>query len=199
MIYEKRRVLVLDTSAFIAGFDPLAVDEEVYSIPKVLNELRDNFLLKARFEASVESGKLRVIEPSQEYINMVKKASGEVGDISFLSETDIEVLALAIQLKNRCYETTVLTDDYSIQNVAEKLGLNFVSLASMGIRYHLQWLYYCPACGKKYPSDKKIIICENCGTRLKRRAWRKMPIGKRKMKTLAKEREEGAKETNPIG
>lgn len=180
MASKKRRVLVLDTSAFIAGFDPLAVDEETYSVPKVRDELHDNSLLRVRFEASVESGKLKVFKPMAEYINLVKKASGEVGDISSLSETDIEVLALAAQLNDQHHEATVLTDDYSIQNVAEKLGLNFASLANIGIRYHLQWLYYCPACGKKYPSNQKKMICENCGTRLKRKPLRKMPAKKHK-------------------
>ncbi|MEM2913475.1 MAG: hypothetical protein QXR06_03940 [Candidatus Bathyarchaeia archaeon] len=150
----KRKVLVIDTSAFISGFDPSAVNEEAYSVSRVGDELLEGSIMKMRFNASIESGRLKLINPSVKCIDIAKEASREVGDIGSLSEADIEVLALAVQLKDRGYEAVVLTDDYSMQNVAEKLELNFTPLANLGIRYHLSWIYYCPACGRKYPPDR---------------------------------------------
>jgi UPF0271 protein len=174
----KHRVLVVDTSALIAGFDPSAVNEETFSVPRVGDELLGDSILKMRFNASVESGKLRIINPSRKYIDIVKEASADIGDISSLSEADIEVLALAVQLKDCGYESVILTDDYSMQNVAEKLELRFASLANLGIRYHLRWINYCPACGREYPANQRIVLCENCGTQLKRKPLKKIPARK---------------------
>lgn len=199
-MYEKRKVLVIDTSAFISGFDPSAINEEAYSVSRVGDELLEGSIVKMRFNASIESGRLKLINPSAKYIDIAKEASREVGDLSFLSEADIEVLALAIQLKYCGFEAVVLTDDYSIQNVAEKLELNFAPLANLGISYHLSWLYYCPACGRKYPPDRKIILCENCGMQLKRRPVKKMPVKRRGTPSpTLEEREETKKPNAPRG
>ncbi|MEM1507882.1 MAG: NOB1 family endonuclease [Candidatus Bathyarchaeia archaeon] len=175
----KRKSIVLDTSAFIAGFDPLALSEEVYSVPEVGDELLEGSMPKIRFETSLNSGKLKVIEPESKYVEHVKMISSEVGDISFLSKADQSVLALALQLKSKGRKTVIATDDYSIQNVAEKMGLEHMSLANLGIRYQLHWLLYCPACGKKYPPDEKTMVCRNCGTELKRKPEKKTLVKKR--------------------
>ncbi|MBS7648349.1 ribonuclease VapC [Candidatus Bathyarchaeota archaeon] len=175
----KHRSLVLDTSAFIAGFDPSAVSEETYSVPDVETELLDETTPKLRFTTSVESGKLMLIKPVSKYIDIVRSTSSEIGDAGFLSNADIAVLALAAQLKENGQNPVIITDDYSIQNVAEKLGLEFASLANFGIKYQLHWLLYCPACGKKYPPHQKTMICENCGTQLKRKPEKKILIKKK--------------------
>jgi rRNA maturation endonuclease Nob1 len=70
----------------------------------------------------------------------------------------------------------IATDDYSIQNVANQMGIEFASLATFGIRFRLQWIRYCPACHKKYPANYKFRKCEVCGTELKRKPLRKTPV-----------------------
>ncbi|MEM3815266.1 MAG: hypothetical protein QW341_00290 [Candidatus Bathyarchaeia archaeon] len=172
----KRKSLVLDASAFIAGFDPLALKEEAYSVPEVEVELLDGSMPKIRFEASLNSGRLKVIKPENRYIDLAESISSEVGDISFLSKADLAILALALQLKDMGLKPVIATDDYSIQNVAEKMGIEYMPLSNLGIRYQLNWLLYCPACGKKYPPNEKLTICKNCGTELKRKPERRRPI-----------------------
>ncbi|MBS7638893.1 MAG: NOB1 family endonuclease [Candidatus Bathyarchaeia archaeon] len=167
---------MLDTSAFICGFDPSYINEEAYTVPEVEAELLENSLPKLRFYMAVESGKLRIIEPSHQYLNIVREVSGEVGDIGLLSKADMAILALALQLKEAGQNPTIITEDYSIQNVAEKLGIKHMPLASLGIRYQLHWTLYCPACGKRYPSNQKITTCERCGTELKRKPLKKTLI-----------------------
>jgi len=171
-----QKIIVLDTSAFVAGFNPSAVDYDMYSVPEVERELVKAGLLIIRFQAAVEAGKLKVQTPDAYHVEAVRKASKETGDILYLSEADILVLALAAQLKDEGLTPTVVTDDYSMQNVAAKIGVNFTSLATFGIRYHLQWLIYCPACRRKYPTDYKQKDCEVCGTRLKRKPQTKSPV-----------------------
>ncbi|MEM1587155.1 MAG: hypothetical protein QXX99_07225 [Candidatus Bathyarchaeia archaeon] len=173
---RKRRALVLDTSAFMAGFDPSTVNEETFTVPEVGLELNDRSTPKLRFVTSVESGRLLVVNPSPEYIEFVKSISDKVGDSGALSETDILVLSLAAQLKDSGYEAVIVTDDYSIQNTAEKIGLKYAPLANFGIRYQFHWIICCPACGKKYPPSKREMVCEDCGTRLERMPKKRVPV-----------------------
>ncbi|MEM2273653.1 MAG: NOB1 family endonuclease [Candidatus Bathyarchaeia archaeon] len=176
---RKRRALVLDTSAFIAGFDPSTVNEETYTVPEVGLELIDESTPKLRFTTSVEGGRLTVINPLPKYIDLVKSISEKTGDSSALSETDILVLALAVQLEDSGYEAVVVTDDYSIQNTAEKIGLKYTPLANFGIRYQFRWIIRCPACGRIKPPDQKEMICRYCGTQLERRPKKGGPAKRR--------------------
>jgi len=92
-----------------------------------------------------------------------------VGDTFFLSETDKQILALALELKGSGSTPRIVTDDYSIQNVATKLGIEFASLATFGIRRLLEWVRYCPACRREYPADYASTRCTVCETELKRK------------------------------
>jgi UPF0271 protein len=165
--------VVLDTSAFIAGFDPFSISEEQYTVPTVREEFAGNSLAWARLTTAVESGKLKVKEPDTFFVEKVKASAGAVGDLFFLSEIDTQVLALALQLKARGYTPLIATDDYSIQNVARHLGIEYASLATFGIRQPLKWVRYCPACYRKYPANYKLKTCQVCGTELKRKPLRK--------------------------
>ncbi|MFB0501163.1 MAG: NOB1 family endonuclease [Candidatus Bathyarchaeia archaeon] len=170
--------MVLDTSAFIVGFDPSSVDEEQYSVPMVRKELISNSLPWVRFNTARESGRLRVKTPNTRFLKRVKEASKTVGDMRFLSDVDMQVLALALELKSAGRDPHIVTDDYSIQNVANQICVNFTSLVTFGIRFRLHWILYCPACHRKYPPDYKPKLCEVCGTQLKRKPLRKTPVRK---------------------
>ena len=167
----------MDSSAFIAGFDPFMVKEKVYSSPLVGEELISGSTPHLRFQTAVENGKLKVKQPEERFIEIVAEQSKKTGDFKYLSEADMQILALALQLKDSSKNPTVITDDYSIQNVANKLGIEFAPLATFGIKFRFKWILYCPACRRKYPPDYKPKKCEICGTELKRK-----PIGKKRIK-----------------
>ena len=95
-----KRAVVLDTSAFVAGFDSFALGDEQFTVPKVEEEIRRNSMVKMRLEMAIESGKLKVKAPSQESAAKAKVSSNEVGDSFKLSETDKQLLALAVELKD---------------------------------------------------------------------------------------------------
>jgi len=174
----KEKIIVLDTSAFIAGFDPLTIQNEQYSVPLVKEELVSNSLAWTRLTTAIGSAKLKIKQPNAEFVDKVREASKKVGDILSLSEADQQVLALALELKSSGYTPLIVTDDYSIQNVANQIGVEFAPLMTFGIRYRLHWILYCPACHKKYPSDYKFKICEVCGTVLKRKPLTKTLVKK---------------------
>jgi UPF0271 protein len=169
----KRRVIILDTSAFIAGFDPLTVPEKQYTVPEVKKELIAGSMPWMRFNAAVENGKLMIRNPKSSVLQEIQEASRKVGDMRYLSEADLQVLALALELKGRSLSPLIVTDDYSIQNVANKIDVEFTSLMTFGIKFRFKWILYCPACFRKYPSDYKFKICEVCGTELKRKPKKK--------------------------
>jgi UPF0271 protein len=161
--------MVLDTSAFLVGFDPFSVSEDQATVPKVEEEIRTNSMTWVRFKTAVENGKLKVNAPSEEFLNRVKASAITVGDSFFLSETDMQILALALELKAAGYSPQIVTDDYSIQNVATQMGIEFAALATFGIRRLLEWVRYCPACHREYPADYGSTKCAVCGTKLKRK------------------------------
>jgi len=169
----KKKVVVLDTSAFVAGYDPFSISEEQYTVPMVREEFAGNPLALTRLKTAMESGKLKVKTPDTFFVEKVKASARTIGDLFFLSETDIQVLALALQLKTHGYTPLIATDDYSIQNVAKHLSIEFTPLATFGIRQPLKWVRYCPACHRKYPADYKLKKCSVCGTELKRKPLRK--------------------------
>jgi UPF0271 protein len=125
-----------------------------------------------RFKTAVESGRLRILTPSEESFKKVKTSAIAVGDSFLLSDTDFQVLALALELKANGCNSQIITDDYSIQNVATQTGIGFASLATMGIRRLLNWKRYCPACHREYPSNYSESECKICGTSLKRKPIR---------------------------
>jgi len=173
LVKTGKRAIVLDTSAFLAGFDPFSIGEEQYTIPMVKQEITRGSMSWVRFKTAAESGKLKVKTPDKIFLDDAKKSAKIIGDTFFLSETDLQILALALELKTHGYFPLIATDDYSIQNVANQLGIEFASLSTFGIRFQLQWIRYCPACHKRYPADYRFKKCEICGTELKRKPVKK--------------------------
>ena len=163
---------MLDTSAFLAGFDPFSVIEEQFTAPKVEEEIRTSSMTFLRFKTAVESGRVKIKQPSEKFLEKIKTSAATVGDSFFLSETDMQILALALELKAAGCNPQIITDDYSIQNVATQTGIGFASLATLGIRRLLSWIRYCPACHKQYPANYALKSCEICGTQLRRKPLR---------------------------
>ncbi len=169
---SRGKIFVLDTSAFVAGFDPFSLGVEQVTVPKVEEEIKRNTMNKLRFETAIESGRVKVKAPSKEYINQIMASSSKVGDSFKLSETDIELLALALELKASGYNPQIVSDDYSIQNVATKVDIEFSALATFGIKRLIEWIRYCPACYREYPANSSAKECKVCGTALKRKPRR---------------------------
>ncbi len=174
------RVLVLDTSAFIVGFNPLSSKFPVYVVPEVADELSLSVMSKTRFEMALELQRLIVQSPTDESCKIVAQESRSIGEECILSQTDLKILALALDMRNQGADPVIVSDDYAIQNVAERLGLSYTSLITFGISYEFNWILYCPACFRKFPHDYSAGCCRVCGTSLKRKVLRKRRV-KRKL------------------
>ncbi len=171
---QYRRVIVLDTSAFLAGLDPLSLSEEQVTVPAVEEEISKNLIICTRFRTAIENGKLKIKAPRPEFLKGAKDFASNLGDSYLLSKADIQLLALCLELKAEGYAPQVVTDDYSIQNVATQMGVEFLALATFGIKRLLEWIRYCPACHKEYSANCKSKECLVCGTPLKRKPRRRV-------------------------
>ena len=109
----------------------------------------------------VSSGVLVIQDPDLISINKIINTAHFLGDIKKLSKADISVLSLAYQLNK-----TLVSDDYSIQNVAKFLKIKTVSLGNKGIGKLRKWSNFCKTCRKQYPSN--IKQCTICGNQTKR-------------------------------
>ena len=170
---DRVKVLVLDTSALVMGLNPSALETDTYSVPSVMEELIPDTVPYVRFGASRDSGHLNVRMPTAASTRIVEEASSKVGDIGVLSKADFEVLALALDLSKSGLLPVIISDDYAIQNVAETLGMEHAALATFGITSKFDWIYYCPACFRKYGVEEAETVCRVCGTRLKRKVVKK--------------------------
>lgn len=166
---------VLDTSAIIYGFNPQLVEGDHYITPRVESEL---FSKKTRVitDLCVSSGALKIRCPLDEFKNTVKTHAESSGDISVLSETDLEVVALALQLRSEGKSPTVVSDDYSLQNLCRMLSIEFKPMVTKGISEEFWWFLYCPACGATYEKSMKLAECQVCGHQLKRKVYSKKKI-----------------------
>jgi len=154
------------------GLDPLGLEFESYSVPEVTDELRQQTGPSYRLAISSSSGKLRIQTPSSPSLTEVLERARVLGDKVVLSKADIGVIALALDLSREGKSPIIVSDDYAVQNVADALNLVYQSLATYGIRQRFNWVYYCPACFRRYATGD-FEVCQVCGTKLKRK-----PLGK---------------------
>ncbi|MEM2126014.1 MAG: hypothetical protein QXQ53_06420, partial [Candidatus Methanosuratincola sp.] len=124
MSQKRRPTFVLDTSAIIYGFNPQLIDGEHFITPLVVAELSGR-KTKALVDLFLSSGRLKLRAPSDETKNHVKIQASSTGDLPVLSETDLEVVALALELKTEDQEPVVVSDDYSLQNLCNLLSISF--------------------------------------------------------------------------
>jgi UPF0271 protein len=159
---KKQKKYVLDTSAILSGKTINLNDSEIVTTSGVSNELSPGGQDYKNFQYLKEKG-MNILTPSKDAMNKVKDFSLKTGDRNRLSDTDIEILALALDLKKKKnFEIIILTDDYSIQNVAEGLNLKFEAINQLGITKRFKWVYRCRGCGKIFKDS--IKICPICGT-----------------------------------
>jgi UPF0271 protein len=147
--------LVLDASAF---FTEIPFEGPISTTPSVVAELTDTHA-KCRFTALAAVG-LRVREPREEDLARVDAAALRTGDAGVLSGTDREILALALELS-----AVLVTDDFAVQNVAHRLGIETRSIRQRPAR-PIRWRYRCTGCGRYWrePGD-----CPVCGAAIKRK------------------------------
>ncbi len=147
---------ILDSSAFIHEY---TTDDDVVSIPEVHEELKAEHAL--RFDAMEGSG-MTIHVPAPEAIKQVERAARGSGDAAELSDTDVRLIAAALEL-----HATLVTDDYAMQNVAERLDVPIKPIAQEGITEVREWRFQCVGCSRTFETNRER--CPICGSDLTRK------------------------------
>ncbi len=147
-------VYVLDSSAIFLR----KVHGNAVTVPEVVEEIVDE---DSRFYLSIkmEEGGLRVESSREEFVLEINEVAKRTGDIHRLSKTDLNVLAKALEIKRRGKKAVIVTDDYSIQNMASVLDIDVEAVVQKGISRVVKWVKVCRGCGRRIDSD----ICPVCG------------------------------------
>ncbi|MEA1930033.1 NOB1 family endonuclease [Halohasta litorea] len=147
---------ILDTSAFIHEYH---TDDDTASVPQVHEELEGEHAF--RFDAEEGAG-MHIHIPADGTAEKVQRVATETGDADELSETDLLLVAAAFEL-----DGTLVTDDYAMQNVAERLNVAVQVIARDGITEQREWQFQCGGCGRTFDDDHER--CPICGSDLTRK------------------------------
>jgi UPF0271 protein len=161
------KAIILDTSAFIARNFNLKDPDAVIPI-SVIEEIQKG-KLKREIGYAEEMLNLRV--PDNSYRNAVVEFAQRTGDINVLSETDIDVISLGMELNG-----IVMTDDFAIQNVCRAMGIEFIPASNLSIRKTIMWTYRCTGCRKYFSTYREK--CDICGHEVRRTSSRNKPKNK---------------------
>jgi UPF0271 protein len=153
---------VLDTSALISGED--FVDGEFYTTFSVLKEARKKGITPQL--RSILDVRVRARKPKRQFIEMVVAGAKKTGDVERLSPTDIEIIALAKEL-----DATILSDDYSIQNLAKEMNIPYHGILLKEIEQKIYWTYRCTGCLRYF--DEPQESCPICGSKLRTKRKKK--------------------------
>ena len=155
---------VLDTAALIHW--PIELLDGGYVVESQRLEL--NRVSPERM-LSLEAANLMWKSPSIESINQATEISHGTGDLDGLSETDLSLIALAIDIKGHLF-----TDDYRIQNVCSSAGIEWSPVETVGISETWKWELKCRACGRVTSgrwgtrfARESHGECGDCGSELK--------------------------------
>ncbi|MGZ7167309.1 MAG: NOB1 family endonuclease [Halobacteriota archaeon] len=143
------RPYVLDSPVFIYG---VKVSGDMYTVPKVIQELR-SVSADVALQTLLNEG-LKIEPPLEKDVNAVIEKAKSTGDYPKLSPADIDVLAKALQIGG-----TLVTDDYSVQNVAARLGVETRAIRQERIKRVLTWRYRCVGCGRIYQTETTCPVC----------------------------------------
>ncbi len=155
---------VLDSTAFYAGI-PYQGSGRYFTTYLVLEEVKHH-----NVGSSFLHSRVHVTEPSLDSVNRVKTTAIRTGDIGALSQTDMSLLALALDLSQAEGGVSLVSDDFAVRNVANVLSIPLAQTSIKGGEWkNIAWKIYCRGCGKEY-TNPKLTVCPVCGTELARKA-----------------------------
>ncbi len=160
---------VLDTSALINW--PISSLDGGYVLDSQRLEVSR---LSPERGMSLDAASLNWVSPTRESIDEATEVAVSTGDLDGLSETDLGLIALVIELGGHLH-----TDDYRMQNVCSAAGLGWSPVETRGINAIWSWELQCIGCGTVYPTTGKTRAasesageCSRCGSELRVRKKR---------------------------
>ena len=118
-----RMIIILDSSALFSMEN--LPEEECICPPGVIDELRK--YKDPRLD--LWGDMLRTSDCTQTSLKKVEDEAKKSGDLGRLSPVDMTVIALGLELQG-----TVYSDDFSIQNVCARMGIDYKAIGTKGIK-----------------------------------------------------------------
>jgi len=165
---------ILDAAALFSQWTLQNPDGSLLTTSSVLNELV-NRPSQERAQHLISIGRLRIEAPGPKHVKAVKKAAEHTGDLGVLSTIDVELVALALQEKERNRRVTIVSSDLSVLNTASVLGIGIKDPRER-MKHLVRWRLRCPACGHEEDFVAVHLECPVCGTEMKRKAGDKRNV-----------------------
>ncbi|TRZ91754.1 MAG: NOB1 family endonuclease [Methanosarcinales archaeon] len=148
---------IADASLFIIR---KRIEGNVITVPSVVEELRDE-----SSRTTLELMNVRIEPPLSSFKKKVMTKAGITRDSEELSETDIDILAKALEY-SEWEETVLVSDDFAVQNTAIQLGIRVIPAGQRRIKDVLVWEKQCIGCKRRFPEGDE---CPVCGSQMKKK------------------------------
>jgi UPF0271 protein len=148
----------LDATAFYQGFH-LRSNIACITTGLVFAEISHIQSKLSILDSLISTRRIMIFQPSDSTLRIVRSAVKQIGETR-LSDADISIVALAKE-----FNTTLVTDDFAVCNLAKTLSIDLLNLGTKGIRDRRKWVRFCKSCGTGYPPTQ--TICLLCGNKLR--------------------------------
>lgn len=151
---------ILDTSLLLGGKEP-PQDGRWATTPEAAAEVTPGGRDAARFERWRSNG-LEIRSARQESQDRVDETAIRAGTLTRLSVADQSLIALALDM-----DAVLVTDDYTMLDVASRLDVQTRTVNQDGIEGHVDWKPRCTGCGRWFDEPQKKDECPICGSPVK--------------------------------
>lgn len=152
------KIYILDTSALLLMPIKKTRGGRYITTPEAVEEVRKDEVRREAIKLYIETGILTLAKPGDKHVREASRIARELGEDKKLSKADLSILGLAIRYRDK--NPTIVTDDYSIQNILRSMGIPYIKVRRE-IRSSATWRYRCRTCGKTF--ERYVETCDECG------------------------------------
>ncbi len=156
---------VLDTTVLLGGLEP-PQGVRWATTPEAAAEVSPGGRDARRFAMWREAG-LEIRAPGAAALESVETTARRAGNWARLSQPDLSVLALALDLGG-----TLISDDRTVQDIALRMSIPIEGLARPATKKTVDWHPECAGCGKVFAEMPPRDECTVCGSPVRSRIRR---------------------------
>ncbi len=160
-------VFVMDASAVVHGANVAA--SSCVTVAAVVAEFKPGGATHRRLEQLLAAG-LDVREPSSSARDRVASVATAAGSLARLSSADRDTLAVCLDLGPNA---RLLSDDFTMLDLAKRLGIDAQAIATQGVRETLDWAARCAGCGRTFSVELAGTGCPVCGSEIRAKPRRR--------------------------
>ena len=165
---------IVDAGALFSPWKINIKDAVLVTTSNIINEIR-NRPSQSRAEIMILLDQMRITDPTAEYVDRARVGASGSGDISVISENDVELVALALMLHDEGKAVVLVSSDFAVLNITSLMGLRILD-PSGKFGQEIIWGMRCPACHYQAKTQRRETECPVCGTQMQR-----TPLKKRRL------------------